>query len=145
MYVWVVVIAESPSRRDFCFFRRSASSRAPEAPAQTEQNLFDFVQRFRQDNDYIYRDRLRANLLAKQNVLEVAIEHVALWNQNLAQTLVEQPGDILPLVSAIVASMSSIPPKHAEIEFRTSASLVYLTVRISRQACCSFHPLPSQC
>lgn len=77
----------------------SESSRAPEAPAQTETNLFDFVQRFRQGNDYIYRDRLRANLLAKQNVLEVAIDHVALWNQNIAQTLVETPGDILPLVS----------------------------------------------
>lgn len=77
----------------------SASSRAPDAPAQTEANLFDFVQRFRHGNDYIYRDRLRANLLAKQNVLDVAVEHIALWNQQLAQQLNDRPGDVLPLVS----------------------------------------------
>lgn len=77
----------------------SASSRAADAPAQLEQNLFDFVQRFRQGNDYIYRDRLRANLFAKQYVLEVAVEHVALWDQQLAQNLADKPTDILPLVS----------------------------------------------
>lgn len=81
----------------------SEASRAPEAPAQTEQNLFEFVQRFRQGNDYLYRDRLRANLLAKLNVLEVAVEHVALWNPTLAQSLTETPGEILPLVSQRMA------------------------------------------
>ncbi|PWN20495.1 MCM-domain-containing protein [Microstroma glucosiphilum] len=80
----------------------SEASRAPDAPAQTEQNLFDFVQRFRQGNDYLYRDRLRANLLAKLNVLEVAVEHVALWNPTLAQSLTETPGEILPLFEKAV-------------------------------------------
>ncbi|CAO1628057.1 unnamed protein product [Sympodiomycopsis kandeliae] len=80
----------------------SASSRAPQAPAETENSLFNFVQRFRQGNDYVYRDRLRANLLAKQNVLEVRLEHVGLWDQTLAQTLSESPGEILPLFEAAV-------------------------------------------
>lgn len=80
----------------------SASSRAPNAPAETENSLFNFVQRFRQGNDYVYRDRLRANLLAKQNVLEVRLEHVGLWDQTLAQSLNETPGEILPLFESAV-------------------------------------------
>lgn len=89
----------------------SASSRAPDAPARTEQNLFDFLQRFRQGNDYIYRDRLRANLLAKQYVLEVAIDHVALWSQQVAQSLIDRPGDILPLVSRFTFGMNPLPTR----------------------------------
>jgi DNA replication licensing factor MCM5 len=77
------------------------ASRAPDAPAQTEASLFDFVQRFRLGADYVYRDRLRANLLAKQYVLEVMLEHVQLWNVGLAQLMRTEPGEILPLVSAV--------------------------------------------
>ncbi|PWN39047.1 putative CDC46-cell division control protein [Ceraceosorus guamensis] len=81
----------------------SEASRAPDAPAQTEQSLYEFVQRFRTgNNDYIYRDRLRANLLAKQNVLEVTLEHVQLWNATLAQAMRQTPNEILPLFESAV-------------------------------------------
>ncbi|PWN50590.1 putative CDC46-cell division control protein [Violaceomyces palustris] len=80
----------------------SEASRAPDAPAQTEAALFDFVQKFRTGNDFIYRDRLRANLLAKQYLLDVQLEHVQLWSNNLAQALRETPGDVLPLFEAAV-------------------------------------------
>lgn len=78
----------------------SDASRAPDAPAQTEQNLFNFVQSFRVGNDYIYRDRLKNNLMARQYVLDVQLEHVQLWSNNISQALRETPGEILPLVSA---------------------------------------------
>lgn len=77
----------------------SEESRAPDAPAQTEEALLQFIQRFRTGNDYIYRDRLRANLLAKQNVLDVQLEHLQLWSAYLAQQFREHPGEMLPLVS----------------------------------------------
>lgn len=77
----------------------NAASNAPDAPAQTEQALFEFIQAFRTGNDYLYRDRLRANLMAKQFVLDVQLEHVQLWSPTLAQSLRESPGDVLPLVS----------------------------------------------
>lgn len=75
-------------------------SRAPDAPHQTEANLYDFIQRFRNDDGFIYRDRLRANLLAKQNVIEVIMEHIELWSSPIAQAFRESPSEMLPLVSA---------------------------------------------
>lgn len=75
-------------------------SRAPEAPVQIEQSLFEFIQRFRMGNDYVYRDRLRANLLAKQFVIDVQLEHVQLWSNALAQSFRETPGEMLPLFEA---------------------------------------------
>lgn len=78
-------------------------SRAPDAPIQTENNLYDFIQRFRNDDGFIYRDRLRANLLAKQNVIEVIMEHLELWSPAIAQSFRESPGEMLPLVSALNA------------------------------------------
>lgn len=77
-------------------------SRAPEAPVNVEQNLYEFLQRFRTGNDYIYRDRLRANLLANQNVIDVQLEHLQLWSNPLAQSFRQSPADMLPLVSVNV-------------------------------------------
>lgn len=77
----------------------SEDARAPDAPVQTEHNLYDFLQRFRVGSDYVYRDRLRANLLAKQHVIDVQLEHVQLWSNALAQAFRESPADMLPLVS----------------------------------------------
>ncbi|KDN47328.1 MCM-domain-containing protein [Tilletiaria anomala UBC 951] len=73
-----------------------------ETLAQIESNLYDFLQRFRLGNDFIYRDRLRANLLAKQYMVEVQLEHVQLWNATLAQNMREKPGEILPLFESAV-------------------------------------------
>lgn len=117
----------------------SESSRAADQPAHLEQTLFDFVQRFRQGNDYIYRDRLRANLLAKQHVLEVSLEHVGLWNERVAQQLGETPGEVLPLVSNITTSTVSLRPATDPI----TALPFPLAVRRSCQASSSSHPLPS--
>lgn len=76
----------------------STSAQAPDAPVQNETALFEFIQHFRLGSEYIYRDRLRSNLLVKQYVLEVLLEHVQMWSPTLAQALRESPGDILGLV-----------------------------------------------
>lgn len=76
----------------------SEVAQAPDAPVQNETALFEFVQHFRLGNEYIYRDRLRSNLLVKQYVLEVLLEHVQMWSPTLAQALRETPAEILPLV-----------------------------------------------
>lgn len=75
------------------------SSNSDSSLAATEQSLYDFVQRFRTGNDYVYRDRLRSTLLSKQNVLDVSLTHVQLWSAILAQELREKPTEVLPLVS----------------------------------------------
>lgn len=54
------------------------------------------------------RDGLRANLLLKQLYLEVDLRHVALYNEELAHSIQDRPGDVLPLVNSyIVCHMSS--------------------------------------
>lgn len=78
----------------------SAQAQAPDAPIQSENALFEFVQNFRLGAEYIYRDRLRSNLLVKQYVLEVQLEHVQMWSPHLAQALRETPAEILTLVRA---------------------------------------------
>ncbi|PWY99236.1 putative CDC46-cell division control protein [Testicularia cyperi] len=109
----------------------SEASRAPDAPAQTEQTLFNFVQTFRTGNDYIYRDRLRANLLAKQYVLEVQLEHIQLWSNDLAQALRDTPSDILPLFEAAVkrAARSILYPVATSGEQRPEAPDCQVTLR----------------
>ena len=43
-------------------------------------------------------DKLRANLLLKLFHLEVDLRHVALYNEDLAHSVQDKPGDVLPLV-----------------------------------------------
>jgi DNA replication licensing factor MCM5 len=43
-------------------------------------------------------------MLLKHHYLEVDLRHVGLFNEDLAHSIQERPGDILPLVSAICPS-----------------------------------------
>ncbi|KAL7285743.1 hypothetical protein ACG7TL_000850 [Trametes sanguinea] len=70
---------------------------APELPSQTEKLLLDFLLQYRVGGDFIYRDKLRANLLLKQHQVEVDLRHVGLYNDELAHAIQERPGEILPL------------------------------------------------
>ncbi|KZT74892.1 MCM-domain-containing protein [Daedalea quercina L-15889] len=70
---------------------------APESPSQTEKLLLDFLLQYRVGGDFIYRDKLRANLLLKQYQLEVDLRHIGLYNDELAHAIQDRPADILPL------------------------------------------------
>ncbi|KAF6766242.1 ATP dependent DNA helicase [Ephemerocybe angulata] len=69
----------------------------PDLPSETEQLLYDFLQTFRIGEDFIYRDKLRANLLIKLYLLEVDLRHVSLYHDELAHAIQDRPADILPL------------------------------------------------
>lgn len=69
----------------------------PDAPSETTKLLNDFLLQFRVGGEFIYRDKLRANLLLKQHYLEVDLRHVALYNEELAHSIQDRPGDVLPL------------------------------------------------
>lgn len=43
------------------------------------------------------RDKLRANLLLKKNLLEVDLGHVGLYNDELSHAIQDRPADVLPL------------------------------------------------
>ena len=77
-------------------------AQAPDAPVQNEAALFEFVMHFRLGSEYLYRDRLRTNLLVRHYALDVQLEHVQLWSPTLAQALRETPIEILTLFEAAV-------------------------------------------
>jgi DNA replication licensing factor MCM5 len=70
-----------------------------EQPSEVERLLQEFLLQYRVGGEFVYRDALRANLLLKQYLLEVDLQHVGLFNEELAHAIQEQPGEIMPLVS----------------------------------------------
>lgn len=72
----------------------------PQSHGSIEQRLYDFIQGFRlvPSNEFIYRDKLRNNLLRDFNVLEVDLEHLVAYDERLAQSLKDKPSEYLPLV-----------------------------------------------
>ncbi|KAH8120608.1 MCM-domain-containing protein [Phellopilus nigrolimitatus] len=75
-------------------------SQSLEQPAEVERMLLEFLLQYRVGGEFIYRDKLRANLLLKQYYLEVDLQHVGLYNEELAHALQEQPGEIIPRFEA---------------------------------------------
>ncbi|ESK98508.1 dna replication licensing factor mcm5 [Moniliophthora roreri MCA 2997] len=73
------------------------SGGAPDTPAEIERLLLNFILQYRVGEEFIYRDKLRGNLLLKEHILEVDLRHVGLYNEELAYAIQERPADILPL------------------------------------------------
>ncbi|TFK41310.1 MCM-domain-containing protein [Crucibulum laeve] len=68
-----------------------------DSPSETEKLLVDFLMSFRVGGEFVYRDKLRANLLLKQHLIEVDLRHVSLFNDELAHAIQDRPADVLPL------------------------------------------------
>ncbi|KIJ38417.1 hypothetical protein M422DRAFT_258780 [Sphaerobolus stellatus SS14] len=83
-----------------------------ESPSETTRLFNDFLLQFRIGGEFIYRDKLRANLLLKLYHLEVDLRHVALFNEDLAHSVQDKPGDVLPLfeIAATKAARSILYP-----------------------------------
>ncbi|KAJ6627288.1 MCM-domain-containing protein [Mycena sp. CBHHK59/15] len=70
---------------------------SPDSPSETEKLLLDFLLQYRLGGEFIYRDKLRGNLLLKQRILEVDLRHVSLYNDELAHAIQDSPAETLPL------------------------------------------------
>lgn len=55
-------------------------------------------------------DRLRANVLLKEYSLEVDLRDVGLFSEELASSVQDRPGDVMPLVGDYNDSIYSIHP-----------------------------------
>ncbi len=82
------------------------------------------------------RDKLRANLLLKQNVLEVDLGHVGLYNDELSHAIQDRPADVLPLFenAATRAAKTILFPLAGDKtvdELSDSLSKVQITLRSS--------------
>jgi DNA replication licensing factor MCM5 len=58
----------------------------------------DFIRHFAKEGDYIYRDQLRQNYHVGRYHLNVEIEHIQNFDEDLAQWLISQPGTVIPFV-----------------------------------------------
>ncbi|KAF9498074.1 MCM-domain-containing protein [Pleurotus eryngii] len=94
---------------------------SPDSPAETEKLLLEFLVQYRVGGEFIYRDKLRANLLLKQYVLEVDLRHISLFNDELAHAIQDRPADILPLFenAAAKAARTILFPLAGTSEERT--------------------------
>ncbi|CAH7669033.1 minichromosome maintenance protein 5 [Phakopsora pachyrhizi] len=76
------------------------------APFKVIQNLRRFVQSFRIGESFIYRDRLRINLLAKVYALEIEMQHLIAYDEELAHSITNAPAEILPLFELAVRKVA---------------------------------------
>ncbi|KAL5535173.1 MCM5 [Sanghuangporus sanghuang] len=90
--IYSIAVHDAPPPRDI------------ERPAEVERMLLDFLLEYRVGGEFIYRDKLRANLLLKQYYLEVDLQHVALYNEELAHAIQETPSEIMPSFEAAAAN-----------------------------------------
>ncbi|KAG1716329.1 hypothetical protein ID866_813 [Astraeus odoratus] len=96
-----------------------------ETPSQTEKLLLEFLLQYRVGGEFLYRDKLRANLLLKQYQLEIDLRHLALYNDELSHALQDRPADILPLFesAATKAARSILFPLAGGTDERAEAAL----------------------
>lgn len=46
-------------------------------------------------------DRIRSSLLARQHVVEIDLRDLIVYNEDLAQSIQEKPGDFVPMVRVL--------------------------------------------
>ncbi|KAI9484300.1 MCM2/3/5 family-domain-containing protein [Zychaea mexicana] len=70
--------------------------------AELTSQFLQFIQNFRIDNAFVYRDQLSDNLMLKQHFIEVDMSHLISYNTDLANRLIAEPAAMLPLFEAAV-------------------------------------------
>ncbi|ETW87571.1 hypothetical protein HETIRDRAFT_431874 [Heterobasidion irregulare TC 32-1] len=95
-----------------------------ESPSQTEKLLLDFLLQYRLGGEFVYRDKLRGNLLLKHYQLEVDLGHISLYNDEIAHAIQDRPADVLPLFenAATKASRSILFPLAGGSDERAEAA-----------------------
>ncbi|KAJ3070416.1 minichromosome maintenance protein 5 [Podochytrium sp. JEL0797] len=80
-----------------------------------------FVSEFRQDNEFVLRDALKANCFVKRHFLEVDLSMLAVYNEDLANSVREKPANFLPLFEEAVKHVAKtnglVPDIDADQEF----------------------------
>ncbi|KAJ3089561.1 minichromosome maintenance protein 5 [Quaeritorhiza haematococci] len=66
------------------------------SPAAIERRFLEFLRTFRIDNNFVYRDQLRQNLIMKLYFLEVDLAHLISFDEALANKVKDHPAEYLP-------------------------------------------------
>lgn len=80
----------------------------PDSPAETERAFLDFLSGFRVNGEFTYRDRLRSSLLMHHHTLEVDLGDLGMWNDELAQKVQTNPGDMIPLLESALLRLARL-------------------------------------
>ncbi|RXK36873.1 minichromosome maintenance protein 5 (cell division control protein 46) [Tremella mesenterica] len=78
----------------------------PDSPSETERAFLDFLSGFRVNGEFTYRDRLRSSLLLHHHTLEVDLRDLHMWNDELAQKVQVNPGDMIPLLESALLRLA---------------------------------------
>ncbi|KAJ5075476.1 intein-containing DNA replication licensing factor mcm5 precursor [Anaeramoeba ignava] len=62
-----------------------------------KQNFIQFIRKFRKQNSYIYRDQLLHNFHLKQYYLNISLEDIGVFDENLLNELMQNPNRVLKL------------------------------------------------
>jgi DNA replication licensing factor MCM5 len=71
-----------------------------------ERSFWEFLYNFRIGNEFAYRDRLRSSLLLGKHTLQVDLDHLLMWNEQLGQRVMERPGECVPLLESALLRLS---------------------------------------
>ncbi|RPB03626.1 MCM-domain-containing protein [Choiromyces venosus 120613-1] len=72
-------------------------SQPDDQPGEVQRAFRSFILEFRLDNNFIYRDALRTNVLIKKYMLDVDMAHLISFNEELAHRLANEPAEIIPI------------------------------------------------
>ncbi|ORY76848.1 MCM-domain-containing protein [Leucosporidium creatinivorum] len=84
----------------------SSTSNANATNTHTIEQLYNFLTEFSDGESFLYRDRLRANLLKKEWTLEVEMGHLIGWNEELAARCRTEPGEVVPLFEIAIRNLA---------------------------------------
>ncbi|KAI5475627.1 hypothetical protein MNV49_001088 [Pseudohyphozyma bogoriensis] len=84
----------------------STSSNTNATNTATIAKFQSFLASFRDNEAFVYRDRLRANLLRRENTLEVEISHLIGWDEELAARVRTEPGEVVPLFEIALRNLA---------------------------------------
>ncbi|KAH8835924.1 MCM-domain-containing protein [Flagelloscypha sp. PMI_526] len=114
-----------------------AEAIAPSKPSDTEKLLYNFITQYRVGGEFIYRDKLRANVLLKQHFLEIDLRHLGLYNEELAHEIQDKPAEILLLfenaatraVKSIIFPLASQAQNAEDSEPTESVEKIQITIK----------------
>ncbi|KAI0461160.1 hypothetical protein LJB42_001175 [Komagataella kurtzmanii] len=65
-----------------------------------------FILEFRMENQYIYREQLRQNLLVNKYLLTIQNDHLIVFNEELNKKLVDDPVEMIPLFEQAITDIA---------------------------------------
>ena len=74
--------------------------------AEIIKSFKNFILEFRLDSQFIYRDQLRNSLLVKNYSLNVNMEHLIGYNEDLFKRLSDGPSDVIPLFETAITQVA---------------------------------------